>query len=42
MEKSDSASEQTGWIPNHLGEIEHGKLKISMIFIELMILHGIP
>ena len=26
MEVSDSASEKTGWIPNHLGELENGKL----------------
>jgi len=26
MEVSDSASEKTGWTPNHLGELENGKL----------------
>ena len=26
MEVSDSASAKTGWIPNHLGELENGKL----------------
>jgi hypothetical protein len=26
MEKSNSASEKTGWVPDHLGEIERGKL----------------
>ena len=26
MEISHSASEKTGWIPNHLGELENGKL----------------
>jgi predicted N-acyltransferase len=40
MEQSNSASEKSGWIPDHLGEIKNKKLISFLLYIKNLIAMG--